>query len=77
MTYYTIMLDSPSLQEAVLYTARNRLGEIALWAKQYQEGQISGQLALDMDSTRILPMAYVVDHPETTLDESVGKQPRG
>jgi len=75
MNYYSIMLDGLNVQEAVLYTGNNRLGEIARWAKQYQEGQISVQLLLDMDSVRILPMAYIVNHPQTTLDELFGKQP--
>ena len=77
MNYYSIMLDGPNVQEAVLYTGDNRLGQIARWARQCQQGQISVQLGLDMDSVCILPMAYIVDHPETTLDELFGKQPTG
>ena len=77
MNYYNIALRGPKVQEAVSYTGNNRLGEIALWAKQYQEGQISVQLGLDMDSVRILPMAYIVDNRETTLDELFGKQSTG
>lgn len=77
MNYYSIILDGPSVQEAVLYTASNRLGQILRWAGQYQQGQISVQLLLDMDSVRILPMAYIVDRPETTLDELFGKQATG
>ena len=77
MNYYSIMLDGPNVQEAVLYTGNNRLGEIALWAKQYPEGQISVQLGRDMNSLRVLPMAYIVDQPEITLDELFDKQPTG
>ncbi len=77
MNYYSIMLDGPNVQEAVLYTGDNRLGEIALWAEQYQQGKISVQLGLNRDNVRILPMAYIVDNCETTLDELFGKQPTG
>jgi|AntAceMinimDraft_16_1070373.scaffolds.fasta_scaffold130375_1 hypothetical protein len=75
MTDYNIMLDAPNVQEAVLYTGDNRLSQIARWAKQ--QGQISVQLGLDMDSVRILPMAYLVDNRETTLDELFSERATG
>ena len=31
MNYYSIILDGPSVQEAMLYTASNRLGRILRW----------------------------------------------
>ena len=77
MRYYTIMLDGPNVQEAVLHTESNRLGEIALWAKQYQDGQISVHPIQDITRKRPLPMAYLDGNPETTLDEFFGKQPTG
>ena len=77
MNDYTIMLDGPNLQEAALYTGNWPLWYLGRWAKQYPEGQISVQLSLDMNSLRVLPMAYIVDHPEITLDELFGKQPTG
>ena len=77
MNHYSVMLDGPNLQESVVYPGNWPLRYVGYWAKQYPEGQISVQLGLDMDSLRVLPMAYIVDHPEITLDELFDKQPTG
>ena len=77
MTNYNIMLDGPNVQEAVLYTGDNGLGEIGRWAAQYQEGQISVQLGLDITTMRILSMDDIVGNSETTLDEWFGERATG
>ena len=74
MNYYNIALRGPKVQEAVLYTGSNRLGEIGRWAAQYQQAPITVQLGLDITTMRILSMDDIAGNSETTLDEWFGER---
>lgn len=75
---YNVMLDSPDARGGIRYIGGNSLGDIAGWVdystKQPEQALITVQLDLDTTTRRILPMAYLIDNSETTLDELFSEQ---